>query len=319
MSAMSEPVVHPELRTLARILPRGLSQRSLRVVRGIETVQSRVAPSMARVMPAARRHEVEVVALGDGAGVRLHRPRLAVPGPLPALVWIHGGGYVIGTAAQDDALCRRFADELGAVVASVEYRRAPEHPFPAPLEDCHDALAWVAGRDDVDASRVAIGGASAGGGLAAALAQLAHDRGQVQPVLQLLSYPMLDDRTVRRADLDERGFRLWNNRSNELGWRSYLGVEPGSDQVPDHAVPARRVDLTGLPSTWLGVGSLDLFKDEDLAYAERLRAAGVPCTVELVEGAFHGFDQLAPGSSISRAWRESQLRSLAAAFTPARR
>ena len=127
------------------------------------------------------------------------------------MLWIHGGGYVIGSAAQDDAVCRHLAHELGRLVAAVDYRLAPEHPFPVPLHDCHDALVWLANRGDVDADRVAIGGASAGGGLAAALALLARDRAEVRPAFQLLSYPMLDDRTALRTDIDERHFRLWNN------------------------------------------------------------------------------------------------------------
>ena len=246
--------------------------------------------------------------------MRVHRPDGLAAAPVPALLWIHGGGYVIGTAAQDDALCRHFASELGAVVAAVDYRRAPEHPFPAPLEDCHDTLVWLAGLDEVDPQRIAIGGASAGGGLAAGLALLALERQQVTPILQLLTYPMLDDRTALRRDIDERGFRLWNNRSNELGWRSYLAVDPGSDDVSHLASPARGEDLSGLAPAWLGVGTLDLFHDEDLAYAERLRASGVPCDLEVVPGAFHAFDRVAPRSNVARRFQESQLRSLAAAF-----
>ena len=180
---------------MSKVLPRGISPRSRRLVRSLESLQERARPTMERLVPTSRRRDVEVVDLG-GASVRVHRPRLAVPGPGPALLWVHGGGYVIGTAAQEDAFCRRFADELGAVVAAVDYRLAPEHPFPTPLEDCHDALVWLAERDEVDARRVAIGGASAGGGLAAGLALMARDRGVVQPALQLLTYPMLDDRTA---------------------------------------------------------------------------------------------------------------------------
>jgi acetyl esterase/lipase len=229
------------------------------------------------------------------------------------LLWVHGGGYVIGTAAQEDAFCRRFADELGAVVAAVDYRLAPEHPFPTPLEDCHDALVWLAERDEVDARRVAIGGASAGGGLAAGLALMARDRGVVQPALQLLTYPMLDDRTALRDDLDERGYRLWNNVSNDYG-----ALLPGCPagfrrrQRPRVARPLRGPHRAA--PAWVGVGTLDLFLDEDLAYAERLRSAGVPCRVEVVEGAFHAFDYLAPGSSISRRFRDAQLDALAEAF-----
>ena len=264
-------------------------------------------------MPPGRRHDVEVVR-GPGWSVRVHRPDGPATGPLPALLWIHGGGYVIGSAAQDDALCRHFANELGAVITAVDYRRAPEHPFPAPLEDCHDALVWLSGLDGVDPQRIAIGGASAGGGLAAGLALLAHERQRVTPILQLLAYPMLDDRTVLRHDIDERGFRLWNNRSNELGWQSYLATIPGSEGVSHLASPSRSEDLIGLAPAWVGVGTLDLFHDEDLAYAERLRAAGVHCDLEVVPGAFHAFDRVVPRSNVARGFQESQLRSLAAAF-----
>ena len=157
--------------------------------------------------------------------VRLHRPPETASAPFPAVLWIHGGGFVMGSPAQDDAVCQVFAHKLGAVVAAVKYQRAPEHPFPAAL---HDGLEWLATLDDVDPARIAIGGASAGGGLAAALALLARERAVVTPRLQLLSYPMLDDRTVLRTDLDERYFRLWNNAENRFGWASYLGSEPGA-------------------------------------------------------------------------------------------
>lgn len=158
---------------------------------------------------------------------------------------------------------------------------------------------------------MAIGGASAGGGLAAGLAQRALDRGEVDLVAQLLVYPMIDDRTVLRTDLDHPRHRLWNQSSNALGWRCYLG-----DADPEVAVPARRQDLAGLPPAWIGVGALDLFHDEDLAYAERLRAAGVPCEVMVIEGAFHGFDGIAPRAGVSRAFFASQCALLRKAFEP---
>jgi acetyl esterase/lipase len=207
----------------------------------------------------------------------LHHPPVGTPAPYPALLWIHGGGYVIGTAAQDDPLCRLIAERLGVLVAAVDYRLAPEHPFPAPLDDCYDALTWLTARTNVDAHRVAIGGASAGGGLAAALALLTRDRGEIQLALQLVSYPMLDDRTALRTDVDERNFRLWNCKANRFGWQSYLGAAPGTGAIAGLAAPARHQDLSGLPPAWVGVGTLDLFYNEDIAYAERLRAAGVDC------------------------------------------
>jgi acetyl esterase/lipase len=225
------------------------------------------------------------------------------------MLWVHGGGYLMGTAQQDDALCRRFTRELGITVAAVDYRLAPEHPYPAPLEDCYSALTWLAGLPAVDPARLAIGGASAGGGLAAALALLARDRGDVTPVLQVLAYPMLDDRSG--AGPKNPNYRLWGPKSNRFGWGSYLG-----NADPQVAVPARRDNLSGLPPAWIGVGTHDLFHDEDLTYAERLTAAGVPCHVEVVPGAFHGFDQVVPKAAVSRSFFASQCASLRTALAP---
>ena len=250
---------------------------------------------------------VEVVALGERS-LRLHRPRGADPDA--ALLWIHGGGMVIGSARQDDALCARYAEELGILVAAVDYRLAPEHPFPAPLDDCHEALVWLAAQPGIDPARIAIGGASAGGGLAAGLALLARGRGEVTPCFQVLAYPMLDDRTATRTDLDERNFRAWNNKANRFGWESYTGHPAGDPGVSELAAPARAEELSGLPPAWLGVGSLDLFREEGLSFAERLAAAGVPCEVHLVEGAFHGFDVMVPKASVSRAFQSSQISAL---------
>lgn len=299
---MSAEPIHPELRSIARWLPRAaVSPRTLPLVRMLTRLSARrAAPDVA----------VETV---GSTSVRLHRPR-ALEEPAAALLWIHGGGYVIGTAAQDDALCREFAGRLGILVAAVDYRLAPEHPHPTPVHDCHDALAWLAKRPDVDARRVAVGGASAGGGLAAALALLARERGEVDLAFQLLVYPMLDDRTATRTDIDERGFRMWSNRANAFGWRCYTGCEPGSDAIDGVAAPARHPDLSALPPAWIGVGTLDLFCEEDRVYARRLQEAGVPCALEEVSGAFHGFDAVRPKAAVSRDFRAAQLRALGAAL-----
>ncbi|KAA0102528.1 alpha/beta hydrolase [Mycolicibacterium sp. P1-18] len=255
----------------------------------------------ARLMDRRTPPDVEVLRLSSGARVRLHRaPGSATKGP--ALLWIHGGGYVIGSAAQDDDLCRRFARELGATVAAVDYRLAPEYPYPIPLEDCYGALRWLVDLPAVDSARVAIGGASAGGGLSAALALLARDRREVSVAAQLLVYPMLDDRSATQEGLDDHRHRLWSQKSNVYGWSSYLG-----DADPNVAVPARQADLGGLPPAWIGVGTNDLFHREDLAYAERLTAAGVPCEVEVVPGAFHGFDGVVPKAPVSRNFFAGQV------------
>ncbi|MBB5896541.1 acetyl esterase/lipase [Kutzneria kofuensis] len=200
-------------------------------------------------------------------------------------------------------------------MASVEYRLAPEHPFPAPLEDCYAGLRWLAEDPGVDRTRIAIGGASAGGGLAAALALLVRERGEVTPVFQLLIYPMLDDRTADRTDVDPRTLRLWSQHSNRFGWRSYLGA--AVKDVRYLAAAGRCEDLAGLPPAWIGVGTRDLFLDEDVAYAARLTDAGVPCTLEVVPGAYHGFDATERSAAVSRDFRRAQLSALDTALNGA--
>lgn len=292
---------HPDLRRIARFIPKQV----------ITPVTLPIVRMTTRLMGVRTPKDVEVLTLASGIGVRVYRPT-DPSGAGPALLWMHGGGYVIGSPAQDDQLCRRFARELGATVASVDYRLAPENPYPIPLEDCYSALAWLAQLSSVDPARVAIAGASAGGGLAAALALLARDRGEIPLAAQILVYPMLDDRTVERDGLDNSGHRLWSQSSNKFGWASYL-----ADADRDVAVPARREDLSGLPPAWIGVGTLDLFHDEDLAYAERLRAAGVQCQVEVVSGAFHGFDGIVPKAEVSQSFFNSQCAVLREAFAAA--
>ena len=213
----------------------------------------------------------------------------------------------------DERVCARYARELGISVASVDYRLAPGQPFPAGLEDGYAALTWLQSHADelgIDGTRMAIGGASAGGGLAASLVQMTHDRGEIRPVCQLLVYPMLDDRTALRTDLGETDHLAWNRASNRFAWQSYLGTAHGARQVPAYAVPARRAELSGLPPAWIGVGTLDLFHDEDLAYARGLKASGVDCEALVVPGAFHGFDVFAPEAPVVEAFRASQIAAL---------
>lgn len=287
---------HPDLR-LARYLPRTLTTPSLLpALRLLGRLGARATPP-----------DVEVVPVDEHASVRVFRPASGRR-PAPALLWIHGGGYVTGSAADNDAFCREVATQLDVVVASVEYRLAPEHPFPAPLADCYAGLRWLADDPGVDRARIAIGGASAGGGLAAALVLLARERGEVDPAFQLLVYPMLDDRTADRTDVDPRRLRVWSQRSNRFGWRSYLGS--AVKDVPHLAAAGRCEDLAGLPPAWIGVGTRDLFHDEDIRYAARLADAGVPCTVEIVPGAYHGFDAVERSAGVSRAFRAAQLSAL---------
>ncbi|MCB2214248.1 alpha/beta hydrolase [bacterium] len=271
-------------------------------------------------MPGARAPKgvrIETITIPGPADAPQLRLRLYQPEtterPTPALLWLHGGGYVMGRPKMDDPRCLGYARELGITVASVDYRLAPRHPFPAALDDAYAALQWLAARADaldLDPERIAVGGASAGGGLAAALAQLARDRSEVRPAFQFLIFPMLDDRTVGRADLRDRRFVLWNQRSNRFAWEAYLGGTAGGPETPEYAAPARRADLSGLPPAWIGVGTEDLFYAEGSAYAQRLRDRGVDCTFEAVQGAYHGFDVYGGNIPIVRDFRAAQLAAL---------
>lgn len=286
---------HPDLREVAANLGQGMDF-SVDVLASIRTGMAGLGGRDAE--------DVKVISLGDGAGVRVHTP-LGLSVPAAALLWIHGGCYVIGTAAQDDALCRRFASALGIVVASVDYRLAPEHPHPAAVDDCVTALNWLARHPEVDSSRIAIGGASAGGGLTAAVALRTREGGAVKPIMQLLTYPMLDDRPAYRADPEPEKRRLMDQGMNRFGWDSYL---KGAN--PKNAVPARADCMADLPPAWIGVGTHDLLLDENRAYAQRLEQDGVPCALEIVPGAFHGFDLMVPDAQVSRRFFESQCTAL---------
>ena len=248
--------------------------------------------------------------------LRIYKPK-SVNGPAPALLWMHGGGYVMGRPEQDDICCIQYARELGIIVVSVDYRYAPRYPFPAGLEDCYAALKWIASHAQqlgVDNQQIAIGGASAGGGLAASLVHLAIDQKEIKPTFQLLVYPMLDDRTVLRADIDDSNSITWNQKSNRFGWESYLGRKCGDKDLPKYAVPARRKNLTGLPDAWIGVGTVDIFYEEDMAYAHRLEESGVPCEVYVVPGAFHGFDVFDSQVPLVQDFRKSQITALKNGF-----
>ncbi|MCP4755398.1 MAG: alpha/beta hydrolase [Proteobacteria bacterium] len=244
--------------------------------------------------------------------VLMFRPKNR-PEPLPALLWIHGGGYVIGSAEQDDLNCKALARALDCVVVAVDYRLAPEHPFPAPIEDCYAALKWLSLYSeelDVDKSRIAIGGASAGGGLAAGLALLTRDRGEVAVVFQLLIYPMIDDCNVAPADEAQPDTFIWSRGNNLTGWRSYLGREPGGEDVSPYAAVFRATDLSGLPPAIISVGELDLFLNENIVYAQRLLEAGVPTELHVYSGAYHGFNSFAPDTAVSKRFNTEYLSVL---------
>jgi acetyl esterase/lipase len=245
----------------------------------------------------------------DGSELELRHYAPTVAGDAydrSVILWIHGGGMFLGSARQDDAVCQELSETLGVRMASVDYRLAPEHPYPEPLDDCYTALAWLAEHYD----RVVVVGASAGGGLAAGLALLARDRsGPAIAALQLW-YPMLDDRETAGARTLANTV-VWNARLNRLGWSAYLGT--GAPNA--YAAPARATDLAGLPPTYIDTGELDLFHDEDAAFAERIRSAGGFIDFFVEQGAPHGFDLIAPDARISRAATGRRREWLARALT----
>jgi acetyl esterase/lipase len=234
--------------------------------------------------------------------IRVYRP-LDDPSTLPGLFWIHGGGYVLGNIQQDDLMMQHIVEAVGCLIVSVEYRLAPEHPFPAPVEDCYAALKWMAHHAaelGVDPSRIAVGGASAGGGLAAGLVLLARDRGEVAVVFQLLIYPMIDDRDATASSEAFADAPIWNRQANRNGWRAYLGDAAGGANVSPYAAASRATDLSKLPPTYIAVGSHEVFLDEDVEYALRLTRAGIPVELHVYPGAFHGGDALVPTAAISQ-------------------
>jgi acetyl esterase/lipase len=251
---------------------------------------------------------------GDPAvPVYVYEPPSPSDGARPAVLWIHGGGLVIGHPVVYHDICRRLARELGAVVVSVDYRLAPVDPFPGGLEDCVRALRWIHDTADelgVDPARVAVAGDSAGGGLTAAVCQVAHDRGGPPIAFQAMKYPMLDDRSVLRADHGGRGSFVWTPASNAYAWGAYLGHPVTEDEDRPYAAAARRTDLSGLPPAWIGVGELDLFHDEDVAYAERLRGSGVACELLVVPGMYHGAEGVAATAASMVAFEDALVDAL---------
>jgi acetyl esterase/lipase len=235
------------------------------------------------------------------------------------ILYLHGGGYVMGSFEMDDAKFDRYCQDFGCVGVSVEYRLAPEHPFPAPVEDCYAALEWThaqAAELGIDPTRIAVGGASAGGGLAAGLVLLARDRGDVPVAFQWLIYPMLDDRNRTPSSHAITDRRVWNREANLFGWRAYLGREPGSERVSPYAAPARATELSNLPPAYIPVGSQDLFLDEAADYALRLARAGVPVELHVYPGAFHGSELFAPAAALSRRMVADRVAALKRALHP---
>lgn len=304
--------VHPDLRQPALLVAVPFRRWTLPLVRRVLAVPTPVVDGVVL-------HSVLGPATADG-----HRPVLEVHRPFAqdpdlsraVLLWLHGGGFVAGSTRHDRLACSSLARDLGLDVVAVDYRLGPEHPHPAGLDDALSAVRWIheGGLGPTGPARLAVAGASAGGGLAASLVHRLHDEGPVRPVLQALVYPMLDDRTLP-GSRTHPSRPVWSSCSNRFGWRSLLGVEPGGDGVSDAAVPARREDLTSLPPTWIGVGDVDLFHDECVRHAHRLVEAGVETELVVAHGLYHGADAAAGDAvTLTREFRGAFRAALRAAL-----
>lgn len=308
INALLDPEIAVALQAMPPLPPGGYSRENLPALR--ERSAARLAGI--QLSDEVERRDIQVPGR-DGAPdvtLRIHRPK-GVDGLLPCIYSIHGGGYISGSYAGDDLRFDRWCPRLKCVGVSVEYRLAPETPYPGPLEDCYAGLAYIhanAASLGIEQSGIGIAGASAGGGLAAALALLVRDRGEFAITFQLLLYPMIDDTITTKSSAWDAP--IWSPQANRFGWASYLGELAGKDDIPAYAAPTRATDLSGLPPALVLVGSLDGFLDEDVEYAMRLTHAGVPTELQVYPGAPHGFDGLLPNAGVSRRARARTLEWL---------
>ncbi len=268
-----------------------------------------------RAADAARGRQVRAAQAISGSAppvaVRIYRRAEATSGAL--VLYLHGGGHFCCDIEASDPACRRYASLSGATVVSVDYRFAPEHPWPTAHEDAYVALEWVAAHAAElggDATRFAVMGDSAGAGMAASLALMARDRGGPSLAMQVLIYPMLDDRTTA-AEPGVEPLLTWTPDDNTTGWRALLGHRAGTDDAPILAAPARVRDLAALPPAYIEVGQLDLFLEEDVAYAMRLSRAGVAVELHVRPGVPHDFEALAPRAAVTRRAFADRARVLA--------
>ncbi|MFI9273141.1 alpha/beta hydrolase fold domain-containing protein [Kitasatospora sp. NPDC052896] len=308
----SRPAIDSELAAALRAVPIGPNGVfDLTDIPATRQAVRALAESIASTIPdepTVTAHEIHVPrAEAPAVPVLLLRPQDA-PGPLPVIVWFHGGGQVLGFAAQDAPWLKQLCVALGCAVAAVDYRLAPETPAPGAAEDGYTAYRWISDNATdlgLDPSRVGLAGQSGGGGIAAATALLIRDRGAATPLFQLLMYPMLDDRNATDSSREITDMGIWDRATNLLAWQAILGDRADTEDVTSYCAAARATDLAGLPPTFIGVGELDVFRDENLDYAARLRAHDVPVELHLYPGAYHAFDLFAPQSHLAESFRHT--------------
>jgi acetyl esterase/lipase len=308
--------VAPELRPAAeRMLSQGMPPITAEALRKMPPGAGAPQIPLLPDVPVAER---EVPASGSLPAVKVFVVNADPAQRRPAILHVHGGGFVLGTAKSELRYLQETARDLDCVIVTVEYRLAPRTRYSGSTEDTYAGLKWLHSHADelgVDRSRLAVMGESAGGGHAAILAIRARDRGEIPLVLEVLVYPMLDDRTGSVAPIPPYIATVgWSPSENRLGWESFLGVAPGGPNVPVAAVPARTASLTGLAPAWVGVGGIDLFAAEDMAYARRLTLANVPTELLVIPGAFHGFDRVAADTTLAKLFTKSKLNALRRAF-----
>ena len=266
---------------------------------------------MATMLPPTEVTIEERMIPGPGGDLRVVIYQPPTEAPRPGLLWIHGGGSSIGDA-RDDGSCVPHAEHSGCTIVSVDYRMAPDHPAPAGTEDCYAALNWMvehAADLGIDTDRIAIGGASAGGGMAASLALMNRDRSGPKINFQLLLYPMIDDTHDTHSGHFVTHPSVWNRDVSMKAWKMYLGDSYGGDVSP-YAAASRATDLSNLPPAFITVGTMDLFRDENIEYARRLLAAGVPTELQVYPGCFHGSEGMAPQAAVSQRMRQGYLDAL---------
>lgn len=304
---LDETVINPDLRSIARVIYRAQENK-------LAYTPPKIGPLPVGVI------ERTIAGASGQPPVTIYIVNASTlpSSPKGIIYYIHGGGFVGGDARENLKQLKELAVRLDSVVVTVQYRLAPATRFPGPLEDAYSGLRWVhknAAELGGDPSRIVVMGESAGGGLAAMLTFAARDRAEVKVAFQALIYPMLDDRTGSSRTVPPHiGQIIWTSKSNRNGWRALLGRKPGAERQPAGSVPARVGDLKGLPPTFIGVGAIDLFVEEDIDFARRLIASGVPTELLVVPGAFHGFQLIAPQAPVSKQFNATLEAALARAL-----
>jgi acetyl esterase len=322
------PPLDPELAQVLAGFPNGVDPggnlRDMNVIRMLRSTLDLLGamgaslPTDDRVVVADR----SMPGLGPGTEIplRIYAPVTREAGPAPALVFFHGGAFVLGDRYTEELRCLRYAAEAACVVVSVDYRLAPEHPFPAAVDDCYAGLEWTvshAAELDIDPGRIGVGGSSAGGALAAAIALMARDRGGPALTVQILNYPVIDDRMQSASMRAFDSTPMWTSGSNADMWQHYLGDPEKRGAVSVYAAPGRATDLIGLPPAYVLTAEIDPLRDEGIEYATRLMEAGVPTELHTVPGACHGFDIIAATQTLGQRAIEEQVRALVRGLRPA--